>query len=164
MTGRAPRVHGDQARKQAQANIRLWDAATCREVQELPGHRLTVTQLAFSPSDDLLLSVSKDRQVCLFGKEAASGAGGGDGGDGEGAVARYTLLTALPKAHKRVIWSCRCVSCPGHVLCSVHVRLYACVHACMRVTMRVTMRRGVCERAVGLRLGTCLPRGLGIKQ
>lgn len=41
--------------------IRLWDLASHREVATLDGHKESVTQLAFTPDGDHLVSVSKDQ-------------------------------------------------------------------------------------------------------
>jgi len=70
--------------------IRLWDTHTWKTVQTLPAHTLTVTQLAFSHHDDVLLSVSRDRQWSIFAEK-------------EG---KYVMEKAMPKAHARILWGC----------------------------------------------------------
>lgn len=44
----------------------LWSAATWRQLQALPCHALTVTQMAFSPDGRHLLAVSRDRTWSLW--------------------------------------------------------------------------------------------------
>ncbi len=52
------------------AVIRLWDGKTWQPTGEpLAGHALTVTRIAFSPDDKLVLSVSRDRTWRLFERE-----------------------------------------------------------------------------------------------
>jgi len=41
--------------------ITIWDVASHQEVATLEGHKESVTQLAFTPDGDHLVSVSKDR-------------------------------------------------------------------------------------------------------
>jgi elongator complex protein 2 len=81
-----------KARDAKSAVLRLWDTATWRCVGALPGHQSTVVQLAFTHDDAMLVSVSRDRQICVFAADAETGAWG--------------LVKAYPKAHKRIIWSC----------------------------------------------------------
>ena len=67
-----------QASKPEHAYIILWDCDTWRQVAELYGHSLTVTQLAFSHSGKHLLSVSRDRTWSLYQQRNASQAQSGD--------------------------------------------------------------------------------------
>ncbi|KAI5832480.1 WD40 repeat-like protein [Schizophyllum commune Tattone D] len=73
------------------AVVRLHDTERWQPVgQPLPGHSLTVTRIAFSPDDSLILSVSRDRTWRLFARQE-------DGG--------YTPIAA-DKSHGRIIWDC----------------------------------------------------------
>uniref|UniRef100_T1HB76 Elongator complex protein 2 n=1 Tax=Rhodnius prolixus TaxID=13249 RepID=T1HB76_RHOPR len=76
------------------AKIFLWNTNTWEKSDELPGHQLTITQMAFSPDDKYLLSVSRDRKWCLFEKQE---------------FGKYTLKATTDKAtgvHSRIIWTC----------------------------------------------------------
>ena len=80
------------------AAVRVWSCASWRPVgKPLAGHTLTVTQLAFSPDGKLLLSVSRDRSLCVF-----ASASGGDG---------FELGCRVAKAHARIIWGCAWSPC-----------------------------------------------------
>lgn len=50
------------------AGIRIWDTqhSDFAESQVLPGHKLTITQLTYSDDGQFLLSVSRDRSLCIF--------------------------------------------------------------------------------------------------
>ena len=82
------------------AVLRVWSTASWQEVYTLAGHKLTVTRAAFSPSDEWLVSGSRDRQLCIY-RRAAEPDGGGGGG---AAVPQYTLVQTVAKAHDRIIW------------------------------------------------------------
>ncbi|KAI0637866.1 WD40 repeat-like protein [Trametes polyzona] len=72
------------------AVVRVYDTQTWQPVgQPLAGHSLTVTRIAFSPDDSLVLSVSRDRTWRLFEKSE----------DG------YVPIAA-DKSHGRIIWDC----------------------------------------------------------
>jgi elongator complex protein 2 len=76
------------------AVIRLYDTTDWREVKPpLSAHSLTVTALAFSPDDQYLLSVGRDRQWALFQRSAD-------------AATHYAAHTSHPKGHSRMILDC----------------------------------------------------------
>ena len=74
------------------AVLRIWSVATWAELYQLPGHQLSVTQLAFSSDDTWLLSASRDRQWCLYHRADVSSL-------------VYSMHTARSQAHERIIWS-----------------------------------------------------------
>ena len=59
-----------------------------------------MTQLAFSPNGNMLLSVSRDRSVCVFVNAVR--------GDSD---AGFQLGCRLAKAHSRIIWGCSWSPC-----------------------------------------------------
>ncbi|TEB30200.1 WD40 repeat-like protein [Coprinellus micaceus] len=72
------------------AVVRIYDTQSFRPFgQALSGHVLTVTRIAFSPDDILVLTVSRDRTWRLFELH----------GDG------FVPVTA-DKSHARIIWDC----------------------------------------------------------
>ncbi|KAL6306683.1 WD40 repeat-like protein [Sparassis latifolia] len=72
------------------AVIRVYDTDKWQPMGlPLAGHALTVTQIAFSPDDRFILSVSRDRSWRLFERNE----------DG------YAPITA-DKSHSRIIWDC----------------------------------------------------------
>jgi elongator complex protein 2 len=75
------------------AAIRIWDTDTWREIDVLQGHTLTVTQIAFSPNDEYMLSVSRDRHVILYEKTPLQD--------------KFTYTPVIKtKASERIIWGC----------------------------------------------------------
>lgn len=81
-----------QASKAEHASILLWSASCWRQLQSLPCHSLTVTQMAFSPDSRLLLAVSRDRTWSLWKRETQDPAV-----DNTGTVEMYILFD--PKHH-----------------------------------------------------------------
>lgn len=80
------------------ARIILWDTKTWKQIDSLAIHNLTVTQMRFSPDNQFLLSVSRDRRFALF--ERVQGDSGG---------ITYALKCVSDKKngiHQRIIWSC----------------------------------------------------------
>ncbi|KAG7097028.1 hypothetical protein E1B28_004421 [Marasmius oreades] len=74
------------------AVIRLNDTSTWHAAGEpLSGHSLTVTRIAFSPNDQFVLSVSRDRSWRLFRQDSEKG---------------YIPFRTESKAHGRIIWDC----------------------------------------------------------
>lgn len=73
------------------AVIRLFDSKTWNQVMPpLTAHSLTVTRLRFSPDDNLLLSVGRDRQWAIFERESSGST-------------EYKLKYSDPKGHSRMI-------------------------------------------------------------
>eukprot|EP01147_Barroeca_monosierra_P008732 gene8732-1115_t len=81
-----------KATKPEHALIRLWSLQTGLEVCQLPGHNLSVIKMAFSPDDHWLVSVSRDRSICIF-KRTETDVG-----------PRYKPSSCKLKAHDRIIW------------------------------------------------------------
>ncbi|KAG0727400.1 Elongator complex protein 2 [Chionoecetes opilio] len=79
------------------AAIILWNTTTWHKLDTLAKHRLTVTQLAFSPDDQYLLSISRDRTWAVFVRAV----------NDKGVTYRlYESVTKKETMHSRVIWSC----------------------------------------------------------
>jgi len=76
------------ARSAHSSAIWLWDLASFRPVAQLTGPTLTVTQLRFSPSGELLVAAGRDRSLHLYRR-------GGGSMEPSGCV---------PRAHARVVW------------------------------------------------------------
>ncbi|KAI9881406.1 MAG: hypothetical protein M1830_003413 [Pleopsidium flavum] len=73
------------------AVIRLFETCEWREIKPpLTAHSLTVTRLRFSADDQYLLSVGRDRQWAVFGRD-------------HNQLQIYTLAAANPKGHSRMI-------------------------------------------------------------
>ncbi|XP_071540160.1 elongator complex protein 2 [Panulirus ornatus] len=81
------------------AQIILWDTATWHKLDVLFKHRLTVTQMAFSPDDKYLLSVSRDRTWTVFKRETVENGAGFTYRESDFSSKKDTM-------HSRVIWSC----------------------------------------------------------
>ena len=76
------------------AVIRLYETNEWREVKPpLAAHTLTVTSLNFSPDDEYLLSVGRDRQWAIFRRKIDE-------------PCQYELFIAEPKGHSRMILDC----------------------------------------------------------
>ncbi|XP_057684409.1 elongator complex protein 2 isoform X2 [Corythoichthys intestinalis] len=86
-----------KASKAEHASVLLWSASTWRQLQVLPCHALTVTQMAFSPDADMLLLVSRDRTWSLWRRRQH---------DPEPQYVLYARTTKETSVHSRIIWSC----------------------------------------------------------
>lgn len=107
------------------------NTTTWLKIDTLTKHRLTVTQMAFSPDDEYLLSVSRDRTWTLFKKEKLD--------DGTGIVQRFAnLCFMLAKIYAWCVMYKKllviqidtyCSSClpNGSVVSNV---VFACVNPC----------------------------------
>ncbi|KAL3674132.1 hypothetical protein V7S43_000078 [Phytophthora oleae] len=82
-----------KSREEQYAAVRLWNTSDWSEAQQpLAGHKSSVVQVAFSPNDQFLLSVSRDRHFCLYERDCKS-------------RGKFALVERI-KAHRRIIWSC----------------------------------------------------------
>jgi len=81
------------------SGIFIWDSSDWSNITKLYGHKLTVTQMEFSPDDRYLLSVSRDRTWILHSVERA---------DEDGGAYKFQLVARSDKksCHTRIIWSC----------------------------------------------------------
>ncbi|TGJ82275.1 hypothetical protein E0Z10_g6510 [Xylaria hypoxylon] len=87
------------------AVIRLFETRKWTEIKPpLTAHSLTATRLRFSPDDQYLLSVGRDRQWAVFEREQGTKEGEGDNdNNAHEAPPSYKLLQANPKGHTRMI-------------------------------------------------------------
>ena len=85
-------VSACKAAQSEHANIIVWQTGKWTKVANLQnGHTLTVVQMAFSPNDKYLLSVSRDRTLSLWNMDD------------------YSLVFKTDKKtsiHQRIIWTC----------------------------------------------------------
>ncbi|TRY84309.1 hypothetical protein DNTS_025420 [Danionella cerebrum] len=88
-----------KASKPEHAGILLWNTTSWKQIQSLPCHSLTVTQMAFAPNGQLLLAVSRDRTWSLWRR-------GKPGSDTAGNFSLYANTCKNTAVHSRIIWSC----------------------------------------------------------
>ncbi|XP_015269628.1 PREDICTED: elongator complex protein 2-like, partial [Gekko japonicus] len=88
-----------KASKKEQAAIILWSTLTWQQLQRLPFHNLTVTQVAFSPNGSFLLAVSRDRKWSLWKCKD-------DPAEPEPAFSLFACTDQRTAVHSRIIWSC----------------------------------------------------------
>ncbi|KAJ0180242.1 hypothetical protein K1T71_003646 [Dendrolimus kikuchii] len=77
------------------AALLLWETKTWHQIQKLVSHTLTVTQVAFSPNSQNIVSVSRDRRWTLYTRREGSNS--------------FELEACTDKAngvHTRIIWCC----------------------------------------------------------
>lgn len=88
-----------QASKAEHAAVLLWSTTTWRQLQALPCHTLTVTQMAFSPNAQLLLAVSRDRTWSLWKRDQPASESPGEKG-GVGSTLRGAIIEFSRPASK----------------------------------------------------------------
>ena len=81
---------GQKAQEAKNAKLYLWDIFNKKLIKQLAGCTLTIVQISFSPNDNFILTVSRDRSWNLYIKKDNS----------------YELLQTTKNAHKRIIWTC----------------------------------------------------------
>ncbi|XP_052737430.1 elongator complex protein 2 isoform X2 [Bicyclus anynana] len=77
------------------AAVLIWETKTWQQIQKLTSHQLTITQLAFSPDSQKLLSVSRDRRWSLYQRDVGANS--------------FTVAASSDKkygVHTRIIWCC----------------------------------------------------------
>uniref|UniRef100_A0A3Q1GVS1 Elongator complex protein 2 n=1 Tax=Acanthochromis polyacanthus TaxID=80966 RepID=A0A3Q1GVS1_9TELE len=89
-----------KASKAEHAAVLLWSTTTWRQLQSLPCHTLTVTQMAFSPDAQLLLAVSRDRTWSLWRRNPTTSE------NPEPLFSLYARTGKDTAIHSRIIWSC----------------------------------------------------------
>ncbi|CAG9585868.1 unnamed protein product [Danaus chrysippus] len=100
---------------QEHAAVILWETKTWQQIQKLVSHTLTVTQLAFSPDSQYLLSVSRDRKWTLYRREEGSNS--------------FTIAAHTDKTngiHTRIIWCCAW-AVDGHVFATASREGKVCI-------------------------------------
>lgn len=71
------------------------------------GHALTITRVAFSPDDRMILSVSRDRTWRLFARNDDQSPAGGKREAKDGSEQEFKAVAlASDRSHARVIWDC----------------------------------------------------------
>ncbi|CAB1320497.1 unnamed protein product [Coregonus sp. 'balchen'] len=101
-SGRTVVASACKASKAEHAAVLLWSATSWRQLQALPCHSLTVTQMAFSPNGRLLLAVSRDRTWSLWRRDDPTATP-------TNTEPHFSLHTSTRKdtaIHTRIIWSC----------------------------------------------------------
>ena len=73
------------------SSIILWNTTTMSQMGKIMSHESTVVCIRFSPSDRFIMSVSKDRGLCISELFDSS---------------TYHAVILRKNAHKRIIWDC----------------------------------------------------------
>ncbi|XP_053099846.1 elongator complex protein 2 isoform X2 [Hemicordylus capensis] len=89
-----------KASKKEHAAVILWSTMTWKQLQRLPFHSLTVTQISFSPNDKFLLAVSRDRKWSVWKCEDTGPP------EPEPAFSLFAYTNQNTALHSRIIWSC----------------------------------------------------------
>lgn len=96
-------VSASRAQQTEHASILMWSTRDDhRQIGRLAGHTLTVTQMAFSPDGQKLVSVSRDRTWAVHEKRTSDN---DDEGSSEGA-AIWLETVAKGSGGQRILWSC----------------------------------------------------------
>lgn len=87
---------GGKSQSEKHSKLFLWDSLKNSLLKKLDGHVLTIVQIEFSYDDNYILSVSRDRSLCLFEKINTENNKGID----------YQLVQIEKETHARIIWGC----------------------------------------------------------
>uniref|UniRef100_A0A8C5SM21 Elongator complex protein 2 n=1 Tax=Laticauda laticaudata TaxID=8630 RepID=A0A8C5SM21_LATLA len=89
-----------KASKKEYAAIILWSTTTWKQLQSLPFHNLTVTQMSFSPNENFLLAVSRDRNWSLWKSNHINPR------DSDPVFSLFAATGKNIAVHSRIIWTC----------------------------------------------------------
>jgi len=87
---------GGKSQTEKHSKLFLWDSLKNKLSKKLDGHVLTIVQIEFSYDDNYILTVSRDRSLCLFEKVISKNDKGMD----------YELVQLEKETHGRIIWGC----------------------------------------------------------
>ena len=83
---------GGKSQSEKHSKLFLWDALKNNLIKKFDGHVLTIVKIEFSYDDKYILSVSRDRSICIFEKI--------------GNEKDFKLVQIEKETHARIIWSC----------------------------------------------------------
>jgi elongator complex protein 2 len=84
---------GCKAQSEKNSKLFLWSSENKNLICKLDGHVLTITQIEFSHDDQFILTVSRDRSICLYQKT-------------DDPKSPYRLVQKEKESHERIIWGC----------------------------------------------------------
>ena len=84
---------GGKAQSEKHAKLFIWNAEKNNLICKLDGHVLTIVQIEFSRDDEYILTVSRDRSLCLYQRN-------------EDISSPYKLVQIEKETHGRIIWGC----------------------------------------------------------
>jgi elongator complex protein 2 len=84
---------GCKAQSEKNSKLFLWSSENKNLICKLDGHLLTITQIEFSHNDEFILTVSRDRSLCLYQKT-------------DDPKIPYQLVQKEKDTHERIIWGC----------------------------------------------------------
>jgi elongator complex protein 2 len=88
---------GGKAQSEKHSKLFIWNAEKSNLVCKLDGHVLTIVQIEFSKDDEFILTVSRDRSLCLYRKNQNLE---------EREKLPYVLVQVEKETHGRIIWGC----------------------------------------------------------
>ena len=88
---------GGKAQSEKHSKLFLWNSDKSNLICKLDGHVLTIVQIEFSKDDEFILTVSRDRSVCLYQRNA---------NPDEKEKLPYFLVQVERETHGRIIWGC----------------------------------------------------------
>jgi len=82
---------GGKSQSEKHSKLFLWSSEKNNLIAKLDGHTLTIVQIEFSNDDEFILTVSRDRSLCLYRINDERS---------------YSLVQTEKETHGRIIWSC----------------------------------------------------------